>query len=160
MMTKKGLLMATPGFAAMALMSSLLGVGLGSLFGPAVGLGIWSTLWSVSAAANFTFVLGTILATILVWYVADDRPLEGLVLGAMSHYAVYLASFLLLDGELRELAATFNPNPALFVLTWGFPGLAFATVAPVVARRWWDARAARRAHARPPREPWNLPHEG
>lgn len=155
MMTTKGLLMATPGFAAMVLLSSLLGLATKD------GLFIFGLVWTSSAAANFTFIVGTILATILVWYVADDQPAAGLLLGAMSHYCVYLASFLLLGDDLRALAGNENPNPALFVLAWGFPGLAFAAVAPVLARRVWDARAARRA-PRPPAavETRNLPHEG
>lgn len=144
-MNRKWLLLALPCLALTAFVSSWLGLGL-------LSRGV--------AAATFVFAVGTALATILVWVVADDQPWAAGLLGMMSHYAVAIAAFLVLGDEPRALLAG-DANAALFVLAESAPGLAFASLAPVVARRWWDARAARQA-PRPPaaREPRNLPHEG
>lgn len=94
------------------------------------------SVWSDTLAADVVFVVGTLAAGALLLVVARrlrDRPagwLGAAGVGFLAHWAVYWASYLLLD-------ATANQNvdgameAAEFVLEWGAGGLLLAAAIPV-----------------------------
>ena len=129
--------------AAFVFLSSYLGLA-GRFFfvAPGDGLAFMVGIWADSIAADVVFTIGSLLAAVLTWVVAArHRGLAALV-GALAHWGVYTASFLLL-GETRGDAGTSGVWEAMgFVATWGFVGLAFAALAPPLAHLWMERRAA------------------
>lgn len=127
-------LWAAPSLAMAVLLSSFLGLVASSVVHTGGSLSFLRAVWSDSLPADFVFVLGSVLAMTLTWIVAEEHPWASVLIGAMSHYAVYLASFLLLSETWRR--AALGNDAAITVLLWGLPGLVFAAGAPAIGRRW------------------------
>lgn len=146
-MEARDLAWGIPALAGLVFFSSLLGLSGRFLneFGDA--LGFMGGIWSASLLADIVFVVGTSLAAILSWGLAHRRGLIVAVLaGALAHWLVYFASFLLLPGDIREEGASDVGGSFLFVAAWGFMGLAFAALAPPLVAL---ARAKRAAMGAP-----------
>jgi hypothetical protein len=94
-------------------------------------------VWSRSADADVVFTIGTIVAGLLSYRLAERRLVgASIVAGFVLNWIVYWLSFLL-------LATPGNPNAQLsrdlaeslrFVAQWGILGLIFSAIAPVVAQ--------------------------
>lgn len=91
-------------------------------------------IWSASILADLVFVAGSVVATILVFKVARRKNTPMSVgLSFLLNWFVYLASFLALPHDFDSLSGQAIPEAAGFVLRWGWLGLVFAALAPVMA---------------------------
>lgn len=141
---------AAAALVAFVLLSSYLGLA-GRFFfvAPLDGFAFMGGIWADSVAADVVFTVGSILAAILGWLLARRHWALSVVGGGLASWAVYTASFLLLD-EARG-AEPFDLGGAIsFVGMWGVVGLLFCAAAPPLARAWWLRRQAAGAPAEAP----------
>jgi len=135
---------AIPALVAFVAVSSYLGLA-GRFFfvDPVGGIEFMGGIWSDSITADLVFTAGTLLAGISCWHLAREHAWWSALVGALAHWLVYIVSFLLLDESRGDAGAFDLAGAAWFVASWGFVGLAFAALAPPLARAWWVRRASR-----------------
>jgi hypothetical protein len=120
-----------PALAGIIFFSSLLGLSGNFLNEGADALGFMGHIWAASPFADAMFILGTSLAAVLGYGLAErGRPLVACLAGALAHWIVYFGSFLLLPGDIQREGATGIADSFLFVGTWGSMGLIFAALVP------------------------------
>lgn len=148
-MERRQLAWAIPALVVFVFLSSFLGLGGTFLwFDPLGVFAFMGGVWADSALADIVFAVGSASAALASWMLAREHPWVAIPAGALTHLLVYTVSFLLL-GEVRGEAPTGEDvsvlGAASFVAQWGWMGLAFASLAPPLARRWWLRREARAA---------------
>lgn len=135
-----------PALVAFVFLSSYFGLGSTyAFYDPLQVIPFMGEVWTSSVLADLVFVAGTIGAALVAYRTALRSRAGGLALGALLHWATYLLSFMLLPQ--REGMPLGEAIP--FVLQWGWPGLAFAAIAPAVVAH-LDLRADSPAETAPP----------
>ena len=127
------------GLALLVFFSSLLGLSARFLFtDPAEAFGFMREIWAASLWADIVFTMGTALGGVVAFLLARRNVVAAIVVGAAAHWIIYVLSFLLLgESETAQAKSEGFGEVVGFVLSWGFPGLILAALAPPLAARSW-----------------------